>query len=203
MGNCINNPSNAPTSQQPFIYDEDKTYFQKKVLLKVILLGDTNVGKTSLINQFVHRKFSDDYKATIGADFLTKELKFQDQQVTLQIWDTAGQERFQSLCSAFYRGADCCIVVYDVNSPSSFEHVQTWRDHFIQQIGLENPESYPFLVIGNKCESDGRQVPKEKAESWCVQAGSIPYFEASAKTGANVEQAFLCITKNTLHQIQS
>lgn len=83
---------------------------RKKVLLKVIILGDSSVGKTSLMNQYVNRKFSNQYKATIGADFLTKEVTVDDRSVTMQIWDTAGQERFQSLGVAFYRGADCCVL---------------------------------------------------------------------------------------------
>ncbi|KAH2036608.1 hypothetical protein KXW85_002061 [Aspergillus fumigatus] len=90
---------------------------RKKVLLKVIILGDSGVGKTSLMNQYVNKKFSASYKATIGADFLTKEVLVDDRL----IWDTAGQERFQSLGVAFYRGADCCVLVYDVNNSKSFE----------------------------------------------------------------------------------
>ncbi|CAN9235316.1 unnamed protein product [Alternaria alternata] len=89
---------------------------RKKVLLKVIILGDSGVGKTSLMNQYVNKKFSASYKATIGADFLTKEVLVDDRLVTMQLWDTAGQERFQSLGVAFYRGADCCVLVYDVNN---------------------------------------------------------------------------------------
>merc|ERR1712078_475636 len=88
---------------------------RKKVLLKVIILGDSGVGKTSLMNQYVNKKFSTQYKATIGADFLTKEVMVGDRLVTMQIWDTAGQERFQSLGVAFYRGADACVLVFDVN----------------------------------------------------------------------------------------
>ncbi|KAJ8910435.1 hypothetical protein NQ315_012577 [Exocentrus adspersus] len=90
---------------------------RKKVLLKVIILGDSSVGKTSLMNQYVNRKFSNQYKATIGADFLTKEVTVDDRTVTMQIWDTAGQERFQSLGVAFYRGADCCVLVTSRKNP--------------------------------------------------------------------------------------
>merc|ERR1739848_359880 len=90
---------------------------RKKVLLKVIILGDSSVGKTSLMNMYVNRKFNNQYKATIGADFLTKEVMVThngDQRlITMHIWDTAGQERFQSLGVAFYRGADACILVFD------------------------------------------------------------------------------------------
>merc|ERR1719473_1870579 len=99
---------------------------RKKVLLKVIILGDSGVGKTSLMNQYVNKKFSNQYKATIGADFLTKEVLLDEKLVTMQIWDTAGQERFQSLGVAFYRGADACVLVYDITNARSFSQLQTW-----------------------------------------------------------------------------
>ena len=86
------------------------------------------------MNQYVNRKFSKQYKATIGADFLTKEVKIDDENlVTMQIWDTAGQERFQSLGVAFYRGADCCVLVYDVNNERSFQNLENWREEFLAQ----------------------------------------------------------------------
>ncbi|XP_056851293.1 LOW QUALITY PROTEIN: ras-related protein RABG3a [Raphanus sativus] len=107
---------------------------RRRTLLKVIVLGDSGVGKTSLMNQYVHNKFSQQYKATIGADFVTKELQIGDKLVTLQIWDTAGQERFQSLGAAFYRGADCCALVYDVNVAKSFDSLETWHEEFLKQV---------------------------------------------------------------------
>ncbi|VAH63969.1 unnamed protein product [Triticum turgidum subsp. durum] len=107
---------------------------RRRTLLKVIILGDSGVGKTSLMNQYVNKKFSNQYKATIGADFLTKEVQYEDRLFTLQIWDTAGQERFQSLGVAFYRGADCCVLVYDVNSMKSFDNLNNWREEFLIQL---------------------------------------------------------------------
>ncbi|RYR36636.1 hypothetical protein Ahy_A09g041602 isoform A [Arachis hypogaea] len=107
---------------------------RRRTLLKVIVLGDSGVGKTSLMNQYVHKKFSQQYKATIGADFVTKELQIDDRLVTLQIWDTAGQERFQSLGVAFYRGADCCVLVYDVNIMRSFDTLDNWHEEFLKQV---------------------------------------------------------------------
>merc|ERR1719201_2067793 len=101
---------------------------RQKVLLKIIILGDSGVGKTSLMNQYVNQKFSNQYKATIGADFLTKEVMIEDKLVTMQIWDTAGQERFQSLGVAFYRGADCCVLVHDITRAKTFENLDNWRD---------------------------------------------------------------------------
>ncbi|CAD6233545.1 unnamed protein product [Miscanthus lutarioriparius] len=174
---------------------------RRRMLLKVIILGDSGVGKTSLMNQYVNSKFSNQYKATIGADFLTKEVQIDDRLFTLQIWDTAGQERFQSLGVAFYRGADCCVLVYDVNVTKSFEKLNNWREEFLIQASPSDPENFPFVVLGNKIDVDGgnsRTVSEKKAKAWCASKGNIPYFETSAKEGFNVEAAFECIARNAV-----
>ncbi|KAI7874095.1 vacuolar biogenesis protein [Lichtheimia hyalospora FSU 10163] len=173
---------------------------RKKVLLKVIILGDSGVGKTSLMNQYVNKKFSNQYKATIGADFLTKEVLVDDRLVTMQIWDTAGQERFQSLGVAFYRGADCCVLTYDVNNSRSFESLDQWRDEFLIQASPRDSESFPFVLLGNKIdvEESRRMVSQKRAMAWCQSKGNVPYFETSAKEAINVEQAFQTIAKNAL-----
>uniref|UniRef100_A0AAZ3SD70 Uncharacterized protein n=1 Tax=Oncorhynchus tshawytscha TaxID=74940 RepID=A0AAZ3SD70_ONCTS len=193
---------------------------RKKVLLKVIILGDSGVGKTSLMNQYVNRKFSNQYKATIGADFLTKEVMVDDRLVTMQsavptcfnmstivpvpnkakIWDTAGQERFQSLGVAFYRGADCCVLVFDVTAPNTFKTLDSWRDEFLIQASPRDPENFPFVVLGNKIDLENRQVTTKRAQAWCQSKDNIPYFETSAKEAINVEQAFQTIARNALKQ---
>lgn len=178
---------------------------RKKVLLKVIILGDSGVGKTSLMNQYVNKKFSASYKATIGADFLTKEVLVDDRLVTMQLWDTAGQERFQSLGVAFYRGADCCVLVYDVNNAKSFDMLDSWRDEFLIQASPNFPESFPFVVLGNKIdvEESKRAISQKRAMAFCQSKGNIPYFETSAKEAINVEQAFEVIARNALAQEES
>ena len=173
---------------------------RKKVLLKVIILGDSGVGKTSLMNQYVNKKFNAQYKATIGADFLTKEVTVDDRLVTMQIWDTAGQERFQSLGVAFYRGADSCVLVFDVVQPKTFDNLDSWRDEFLIQAGPRDPDNFPFVVLGNKVDVDSRVVAQKRALAWCQAKGNIPYFETSAKEAINVEQAFQVIAKNALKQ---
>ncbi|XP_033508224.1 ras-related protein Rab7-like isoform X2 [Nicotiana tomentosiformis] len=179
-------------------------------LIKVIVLGDCGVGKTSLVNQYVFKKFRQQYKATIGADFATKELEIDERVATLQIWDTAGQERFHSLGVAFYRGADCCILVYDVNVPKSFETLQHWHEEFIKQADLTEPEKFPFVLIGNKVDLEGgsiETVSEKKAKEWCDSRGNIHYFMTSAKEDYNVDAAFLCAAQLALaneddHNIQ-
>lgn len=110
----------------------------------------------------------------------------------VQIWDTAGQERFQSLGVAFYRGADCCVLVYDVNNPKSFENVNNWREEFLIQASPRDPQSFPFVMLGNKIDLGDakRLVPKKRALQFCHQTGQLPYFECSAKEGEGVENAF-------------
>lgn len=119
----------------------------------------------------------------------------------MQIWDTAGQERFQSLGVAFYRGADCCVLVYDVNVKRSFSTLNTWHDEFLNQASPSDPKHFPFILVGNKIDLDGgnkRMVYEKKAREWCASKGDIPYFETSAKEDHNVDTAFLCIAKLAL-----
>eukprot|EP00617_Octactis_speculum_P003894 CAMPEP_0185778624 /NCGR_PEP_ID=MMETSP1174-20130828/93048_1 /TAXON_ID=35687 /ORGANISM="Dictyocha speculum, Strain CCMP1381" /LENGTH=210 /DNA_ID=CAMNT_0028467413 /DNA_START=41 /DNA_END=673 /DNA_ORIENTATION=+ len=166
---------------------------RKKVLLKVIILGDSGVGKTSLMNQYVNKRFTQQYKATIGADFLTKEVMIDDKLVTIQIWDTAGQERFQSLGVAFYRGADACILVYDITNPKSFDRLSVWRSEFLSQASPSDPESFPFVVLGNKVDRENeRRVQKSRAQAWCKDmcANPLTYYETSAKEAHQVDAAF-------------
>ncbi|KAF9132496.1 Ras- protein Rab-7 [Mortierella sp. 14UC] len=176
-----------------------------KQLLKVVLIGDGGVGKTSLRNQFIHKRFTNAYKATIGADFITKEIELEDgKRVSLQIWDTAGQERFQSLGIAFYRGADACVLCYDVTNYLTFEHLARWRREFLNQAGIgdSNPD-FPFVLLGNKIDIDERVVSRRQARGFAQEHSTVtgskvemPCFEASAKDGIHVEDAFLYIAKS-------
>ena len=165
-------------------------------------MGDSGVGKTSLMQQFVNNKFSHQYKATIGADFLTKEMLIEDKNVTIQLWDTAGQERFQSLGVAFYRGADCCVLVYDVTNSKSFDNLSSWKDEFLIQANVKNPDNFPFVILGNKIdlEENKRAITTKKALSLCESLGNIPYFETSAKENVNIEVAFDIVARNALQQ---
>ncbi|XP_053328717.1 ras-related protein rab7-like [Spea bombifrons] len=169
--------------------------------LKLLLLGNAGVGKSALMNQFVNSRFSNHYRATIGADFFTKELRMDDQLVTVQIWDTAGTERFQSLGAALYRGTDCCLLVFDVASPSSFQAVETWHKEFLVQAEPLNADRFPFVVLANKTDLEERQVSPRQAQDWCKTC-SAEYFETSAKEAVNVEEAFLAAVRLALNQHQ-
>ena len=177
-----------------------------------------SVGKTSLMNRYATGKFTGQYKATIGADFVTHDCVVTNQfgqriVTTLQIWDTAGQERFQSLGVGFYRGADAAVLVYDTTDPHSLDHLQHWQTEFLNNVGMNQAQSslaevqFPFVVVGNKIDKiHDRLVPVQRAEEWCrVHAGGggsnamsgnimglppLQHYETSAKTAINVEDAF-------------
>ena len=151
------------------------------------------MGKTSLIQMFENAKFTESFKPTIGADFSNKEIRTSSGRlVTLQIWDTAGQERYQSLGTAFYRGADCCLLVYDLTNKDSFENILNWRTNFLQKSMVTQPDSFPFLVVANKLdlEQEQRQVAFKQLERFCKENDGMLFVEASAKSNLNVEQAF-------------
>eukprot|EP01113_Clastostelium_recurvatum_P007684 TRINITY_DN1358_c0_g1_i2.p1 TRINITY_DN1358_c0_g1~~TRINITY_DN1358_c0_g1_i2.p1 ORF type:complete len:214 (-),score=41.39 TRINITY_DN1358_c0_g1_i2:95-736(-) len=175
----------------------------RRSLLKVLLLGDSGVGKTSLLERFINRKFSAMYKATIGADFLTRELEVDGKIVTLQIWDTAGQERFQSLGTSFYRGSDCCILVYDVTVAKTFDNIDVWLNEFLLQSQISNPDSFPFVLLGNKIDQAAdRAVSQQAAKRWCQQHGDVTMLETSAKEAINVEKAFQAAAKAAIQAQQ-
>jgi len=162
---------------------------RKKVLLKIIILGDSNVGKTAMLHKYVHGAFIQEHKATIGADFLTKEISIDDKLVTLQVWDTAGQERFQSLGTAFYRGADACVLMYDITNDQSFKQIETWYSSFLEQASPEDTENFPFLLCGNKCDlKNARVIQTQDGERLAKQYKMI-FYETSALDGTNVETA--------------
>lgn len=166
------------------------TMTAKSSLLKVILLGDGGVGKSSLMNRYVTNKFDAQLFHTIGVEFLNKDLEVDGHFVTLQIWDTAGQERFRSLRTPFYRGSDCCLLTFSVDDSQSFQNLSNWKKEFIYYADVKEPESFPFVILGNKVDINERQVSTEEAQDWCRNNGNHPYFETSAKDATNVAAAF-------------
>jgi len=173
-------------------------------MLKVVLLGDGGVGKSSLMNVYVSGKFSADSFHTIGVEFLIKEIEVDNRKVALQVWDTAGQERYRSLRTPFYRGSDCCLLTFSVDDAASFNNLSMWIREFVYYADVLasegcDPEDitrqFPFVIIGNKAD-DGvtRVVSTEQALEWC-QNHSIPYYETSARDAVNVNEAFVAVVR--------
>lgn len=169
------------------------------VTLKIILIGNSGVGKSSLMNRYVNHRFTNMYRATVGTDFLSKAVNVEGDTVTLQMWDTAGTERFQSLGTPLYRGAHCCVLVFDVTSTATFSALEGWRKEFLIQAEPQDPQDFPFIVLGNKTDLSNREVSGRKALQWCEEIGA-EYFEGSAKEDLDVEKPFLRAAQSGLRQ---
>ncbi|XDA85417.1 hypothetical protein R6Z07F_015194 [Ovis aries] len=162
-------------------------------LFKLLIIGDSGVGKSSLLLRFADNTFSGSYITTIGVDFKIRTVEINGEKVKLQIWDTAGQERFRTITSTYYRGTHGVIVVYDVTSAESFVNVKRWL-HEINQ----NCDDVCRILVGNKNDDPERKVVEtEDAYKFAGQMG-IQLFETSAKENVNVEEMFNCITELVL-----
>lgn len=165
-------------------------------LMKLIVVGDSGTGKSCLLHRFVEDTFSEDQTQTIGVEFGAKVVHLLGKKVKLQIWDTAGQERYKSVTRSYYRGAVGCLVVYDVTSRSSFEHIPQWLSDVRQLAGKEAV----VMLVGNKsdlAEGDKRQVTHNEG-SLFAQQHDLMHFETSAATGDFVTDAFLKVAKTAL-----
>ncbi|XP_075219461.1 RAS oncogene family member Rab35 [Lycorma delicatula] len=162
-------------------------------LFKLLIIGDSGVGKSSLLLRFADNTFSGNYITTIGVDFKIRTVEIEGDKVKLQIWDTAGQERFRTITSTYYRGTHGVIVVYDVTRGDSFANVKRWL-HEIDQ----NCEVVNRILVGNKNDApDQKVVLTEDAQRFADQMG-IQLFETSAKDNINVEEMFMAITRQVL-----
>lgn len=158
-------------------------------LFKLVLIGDSGVGKSCLLLRFADDAFTESYISTIGVDFRFRTVKVEKKTVKLQIWDTAGQERFRTITSAYYRGADGIIMVYDVTNQESFDHVNDW----LSEVNRYASEGTCKLLVGNKSDKGDKVVSTDKAKSFADSLG-IQFLETSAKNASNVEEAFLTMT---------
>jgi len=167
---------------------------RRSVLFKIVVLGESGVGKTSLLLRYVQNKFTIATKSTIGSDFLSKEITAEGRPILLQIWDTAGQERFQGLGTSFYRGADGVCFVFDVTRKKTFEELAAWKKAFLIQVGHEGNNDFPMIVLANKVDLENREVTKREVDEYCQKEG-ITYYETSAKENIKVDKAFEHIAK--------
>merc|ERR1711916_279961 len=156
-------------------------------LFKLLLIGDSGVGKSCLLLRFADDTYTESYISTIGVDFKIRTIELDGKTIKLQIWDTAGQERFRTITSSYYRGAHGIIVVYDVTDQESFNNVKQWL-HEIDRYACENVNK---LLVGNKSDLTTKKVvDTTTAKEFAGQLG-IPFLETSAKNATNVENAFM------------
>jgi Ras-related protein Rab-7A len=164
-------------------------------IVKIIVVGESSVGKTSMIHQFVNRTFTADFKSTIGSDFSAKPVTVDDTIVNLQIWDTAGQERYRSLSTSYFKGCEAAVIVFDLTSAHSFDRVNHWYDEVrrscnLTPADLNGPALFPIFVVGNKSDlEDQRAVAKRDVYQFCKER-HWEYVECSAKYGEGIDQLF-------------
>ena len=155
-------------------------------LLKYIIIGDAAVGKSNLLLRFSQDDFKSEYQLTIGVEFGAKNLDIDNKKYRLQIWDTAGQENYRSITRAYYKNSVCAILVYDITNRDSFEHISSWVEDCLAQ----SPKTVFMVLVGNKSDlSEKRKVSIEEGQKMAKNNNMI-FFEASAKTGDNVDKIF-------------
>ncbi|KAK3854755.1 hypothetical protein Pcinc_038785 [Petrolisthes cinctipes] len=170
-----------------------KTY---DLLFKLLLIGDSGVGKTCILFRFSDDAFNTTFISTIGIDFKIKTIELRGKKIKLQIWDTAGQERFHTITTSYYRGAMGIMLVYDITNAKSFDNIAKW----LRNIDEHANEDVEKMILGNKCDmEDKRVIPKEKGEA-IGREHSIRFLETSAKANINIEQAFLELAEAILNK---
>ena len=156
------------------------------MIFKIVLIGDTSVGKTNILSKYLSNEFDPDSKATVGVEFGTKNFKIENNIVKVQIWDTAGQERYRSITNAYYKGAKGSLLVYDITNPKTFENLDKW----LSDLKTNGDENISIVLLGNKSDLESErkitlEQGKEKAEFY-----KLAFMETSALNGNNIERAF-------------
>ena len=166
---------------------------------QLLIIGDTAVGKTSIISRYANGTFKEEYIVTVGLDYSIKQEIIDDKSIQIKIWDTAGQERFKSLTQNYFRNAEGVILTFDVTSTESFGNLKYWISSFKENMEKKNI-FIPVIIIGNKIDLvDSREINKEDAEKFSKEK-NYKYFETSAKTGEGVDEAIKELVNQVLKQ---
>ena len=169
-----------------------------KYIIKILTLGDTLVGKSSIVLRFSDNRFDDNHLATIGIDYKTKYIKVKDASVKVLLWDTAGQEKFRNIARQYYKGANGVLLIYDVCDRKTYERIGFWMDELKQNNEIE--QLY-IILVGNKIDlEEKRVVTREEAEKY-AEDNNINYIEVSAKTGEGILDLFNEVTKGTMDKV--
>ena len=163
---------------------------------QLLVIGDSTVGKTSILARYTNDIFNANYLATIGLDNFTKDEFINNKTVRIKIWDTAGAEKFHSLAKGFFRNAQGIMVVYDVTNIETFENVKYWTQSIKTHMG-NDIDKIAVIIIGNKIDCKEREVNRQEAYIYCSELG-YPYFETSAKTGENINETIHFLVKEVL-----
>ena len=168
---------------------------KKEAKYKILILGDTQVGKSCFLTRYADNSFQDEYLSTIGMDYKIKNYQAEDgSTIKLYIWDTAGQDRFRSITRNYYKGADGIILIYDITKKDTFENVRNW----INNIKDEAPDRVVLILVGNKVDDErNRVVPKSEGEE-IAKEFNLPFFECSAKSDINVTPVFDTLIKRII-----
>ncbi|GJP67541.1 hypothetical protein CLOP_g24351 [Closterium sp. NIES-67] len=161
--------------------------------LKVLLIGDSAVGKSSLLLRFSENDFRHDLTSTIGVDFLIRTMDIDGERVKVSIWDTAGQERYRTITEAYYRNAHGILLIYDITSKSSFDNVRGW----IRSIEEHSTKGVRVTLVGNKADMDAHRVISKEQGQQLASEFRVPFFETSAKADINVDDIFVCIARES------
>ncbi|KAJ3440812.1 ras-related protein rab-2a [Anaeramoeba flamelloides] len=168
-------------------------------LYKLVLIGDSGVGKSCLLLQFTDQRFQPVHDLTIGVEFGARLIEYKKTKIRLQIWDTAGQESFRSITRSYYRGAAGAVLVYDITRRETFNHLASWLDDALQH----SSPSLQIVLVGNKSDlSKRRAVNYEEGLNFAQEHG-LTFLETSAKTGENVEQAFIQMTHRIYEKVKT
>eukprot|EP01125_Pyxidicula_operculata_P002186 TRINITY_DN12103_c0_g1_i1.p1 TRINITY_DN12103_c0_g1~~TRINITY_DN12103_c0_g1_i1.p1 ORF type:complete len:204 (-),score=41.26 TRINITY_DN12103_c0_g1_i1:120-731(-) len=195
MGNCgVANKSTLNTTSNNSHYRKDDINKDFDYLFKLLLIGDSGCGKSSLLLRYSDDVFHENYLSTIGVDFKIKTLEMYGKKAKLQVWDTAGQDRFKTITSAYYRGAHAILVVYDISNPVSFNGVSRW----LREIDQYGSEDVVKILVGNKSDlEDQRKVSFEEGYKLAESYG-MRFFETSAKASTAVIETFDQVTSSLL-----
>ena len=161
-------------------------------LVKLLIIGDSAVGKTNILLRFCEGQFTPNHLTTIGIDFKIKTLEVEGKKIKMQIWDTAGQERFKTITQTYYKGAMGIVLTYAVNDLESFRNIQNW----VKQIKNHASENVCKILVANKCDLQDQRVVSYEEGNQLAQSLNMPFFETSAQEGINIQQLFQTIAKD-------